>query len=285
MRIAYNEATCRERSSLEGDLCLCRKYGVKEIELRFDMIERYLACHSVKEFQGLFRDSGVRPITLNAIFNINFLTEVRRRDIAEQMRRAGQIGRWIGANCVIVLPSDGEATGRHAWPSIREDSIQNLRWLAQIGATDGMRVAFEPIGAKERCVRSISAAWEIVRAVAREDVGLALDAYNLYMYDGLRDVNDIAQIDPKKVFIVHLDDADANIPYGRLGTFDRKLPGDGSIDLKTFVAQFEALGYEGPYSIEILNQQYWQRTPEALFHEALEKTRKLMKDLERERRV
>ena len=283
MRVAYNEATCKERSSLETDLRLCKKYAVEQIELRFDLIERYLQNHTPTDMRALVAASGVRPVALNAIFNINFLDEEGKTSIGRQMTRACEIGKLLGVGCLIALPSAGEDLHPHSWPEIVEDSLRNLRWMAGMSADCGMRIAFEPIGARERCVRSIREAWEIVRLADSESIGLTLDAYNLYLYNGLRDVSDLDAIDPNKIFTVHIDDADGGKAFDALGTFDRKLPGDGCIDLDAFVGRLENIGYRGPYSIELLNQEYWRREPESFFVEALEKSRALIDRCERKR--
>ena len=281
MRIAYNEATCRERSSLEMDLMLCRENGITEIELRFDMISRYLEQNGYEALKSLIVSSGVKPITLNAIFDINFLNEAQRRSIEQQLRHACDIGRLLNVDCVIVLPTACENVEQYTWEEIHRDSVANLIWMAEIGKESGMRIAFEPIGASERCVRSIKEAWEIVRDVNRGDVGLALDVYNLYLYQALNDVNDLLLVDPQKIFVVHIDDADPGTSVRLLGTFDRVLPGDGSIDLESFLSTLMRIGYEGACSIEVLNKKYWKRDPRDLFVEALDKTKRIMNKVER----
>ena len=276
MRIAYNQATCKERSSLDRDVRLCVQHGIREIELRFDMIDRYLKDHTPQQMRALFADGNVRPITLNAIFNINFLDASGRESIGAQMRRACALGELLDIHCVIVLPSDCNADGRHSEAEIFRDSVSNLKWLAEIGRDCGMKIAFEPIGARARCVRSIAQAWEIVRATGDPRIGLALDAYNLYQYRRLEDVGDIASVDPERIFIVHINDAVPEIMYDRLGSFDRSLPGDGCIDLRPFVEQLENAGYQGPYSVEVLNPSLWEIDPDVLFESAVQKTRAVL---------
>ena len=282
MRVAYNEATCKERSTLDRDVGLCATHGIHEIELRFDMIDRYLAGHTLEQLRELFIHSGVRPITLNAIFNINFLDDASRESIRNQMRRACEFGKLLDVHCVIVLPSDCNADGSHGEEEIAQDSVKNLKWIAELGADADMMIAFEPIGALARCVRSVSRAWSIVKATGDRRIGLALDAYNLYQYKALSDVEDIGMVDPQRIFIVHINDAEPSIPYSCLGTFDRRLPGDGAIDLKSFVTQLQRAGYDGPYSIEILNKPCWEREPEELFETALNKTVAVLAACEKE---
>ena len=281
MRLAYNEATCKLRSSLEQDLDMCESHGIREIELRFDMLDRYLETHSQEELAALFRARNVRPITLNAIFDVNFCGDAQWDSIVSQFRRACELGSLLDVNCVIVLPSLMEGRALTPWETILEDSVRNLRALANLGRESGMRIAFEPIGDLRRCVRSIRESWEVVRRIDDPAVGLALDAYNLYLHRGLVDVEDILRIDAERIFIVHIDDAAANVPLERLGTFDRALPGDGAIDLTSFVRAIDATGYTGAYSIEILNQEYWKRPPESLFAEAVEKIKKALVCIER----
>ena len=46
LKLGYNEATCKENSSVEKDLELCEKYGYDYIELRLDMLKEYLKTHT-----------------------------------------------------------------------------------------------------------------------------------------------------------------------------------------------------------------------------------------------
>ena len=47
LKLGYNEATCKENSTVENDLLLCEKYGYDYIELRLDMLQEYLKTHTV----------------------------------------------------------------------------------------------------------------------------------------------------------------------------------------------------------------------------------------------
>lgn len=49
LKLGYNEATCKENSTVEKDLALCEKYGYDYIELRLDMLKDYLQTHTVEE--------------------------------------------------------------------------------------------------------------------------------------------------------------------------------------------------------------------------------------------
>ena len=49
LKLGYNEATCKENSTVENDLLLCEKYGYDYIELRLDMLQEYLKTHTVDD--------------------------------------------------------------------------------------------------------------------------------------------------------------------------------------------------------------------------------------------
>ena len=273
MKLGYNQATCKGCSSLETDLMLCEKYGIEHIELRFDMIRAYLENHSKQDLKALFDDHPVQPVTLNAIFDINFLSKTHWNQMLELFDFAHEIGQLLSVRNVLVLPTEFPEPPRMPWNQIVDDCVHVLNALADRGAGD-MRIAFEPIGAVGRCVRSIAQANEVIRAVNRKDVGLAVDAYNLYQYDAFNDIDDLRLLDPKSIFIVHINDANLAIPFDRLATFDRVMPGDGSIDVAKFIEAINSTGYDGVYSIELLNLDYWKREAQDVFLDALQKTRK-----------
>ncbi len=54
LKLGFNEATCKENSSVEKDLELCEKYGYDYIELRLDMLKEYFKTHTIDGPQGLF---------------------------------------------------------------------------------------------------------------------------------------------------------------------------------------------------------------------------------------
>lgn len=74
LKLGYNEATCKENSTVENDLLLCEKYGYDYIELRLDMLQEYLKTHTVDDLKAFFAKSHIKPFAFNSIENINFCT-------------------------------------------------------------------------------------------------------------------------------------------------------------------------------------------------------------------
>ena len=75
LKLGYNEATCKENSTVERDLALCEKYGYDYIELRLDMLKDYIQTHTVEDLKAFFAKSHLRPVAVGSIENINFCNE------------------------------------------------------------------------------------------------------------------------------------------------------------------------------------------------------------------
>ena len=67
LKLGYNEATCKENSTVENDLLLCEKYGYDYIELRLDMLQDYLKTHTTDDLKAFFAKSHIKPFAFNSI--------------------------------------------------------------------------------------------------------------------------------------------------------------------------------------------------------------------------
>ena len=65
LKLGFNEATCKENSSVEKDLALCEKYGYDYIELRLDMLKDYLKTHTVDELLQIVHTVQKRALVGN----------------------------------------------------------------------------------------------------------------------------------------------------------------------------------------------------------------------------
>lgn len=81
------------------------------------------------------------------------------------------------------------------------------------------------------------------------NVGVLLDAYHWHTSGGT--IDDLLAVDPKRVVLVHLNDALPNLARHELPDGTRDLPGaTGVIDLPGFLGALREIGYEGPASCE-----------------------------------
>ncbi|MDY3617583.1 sugar phosphate isomerase/epimerase family protein [Agathobaculum sp.] len=274
MELCYNLQTCSETSTLDRDVRLCAEAGFPLIEIDFQKARQYLQSHSLDDLTGLLRRYGLKCATINAIFSINFCSEAQWADICSQFDFACDLGRAAGADTVIVLSSE-RADLPDGWTpeAVFEDTAAALHRLADLGRNSGMKIAFEPVGTM--AIGDIATAWRLVREVDRPEVGLAVDDFNLFLWDVGADFDMIRGLDPEKIFIAHINDADA-MPFAQLDQMHRCMPGDGRIDVRRYMDCLRACGYRGPVSVEVLNPRIWARGPETVIPEAYERLRKFV---------
>ena len=272
MKLCINEATCMKNSSLELDLQLCEKYHYDNIEIRLDMLQDYLKTHTVKDLQKFFKTSHVKPYAFNSIEDINFCTPEQEQKVLDLFTFACEIGQKINCPYIIVVPTVSDEMLTKTEAEIFADSVTMLNLLSDIAMQYGMKIAFEPIGNPRWCVRELKQCLKIVHAVNRENVGIALDAFNLFLYNKLENIDTINLVPSEKIFVYHINDSE-DLPLSVLDHCHRLLPGDGVIPLKEISARLKAKGYDSVASIETFRPQYWEMNPDDVFRMGAEKTR------------
>jgi 2-keto-myo-inositol isomerase len=275
MKLGFNEATCMKRSTVEEDLRLCEKYGYEYIELRLDMLKRYFARKTIKNLQSFFSSSRIKPYAFNSIENINFCTGTQWDDLVKLFTFGCETAQAIGNPYIIVVPTMGDDMYLKTKNEVFDDSVEVLTKLADIAKPYGVKLAFEPIGDKRWCARSLAQALEIVQAVNRDDVGLALDSINLFLYNRLENIDTIDDVPLEKIFVYHIDDCE-DLPLGILDHCHRLYPGDGCIPLEAITKKLHKKGYNGICSVELFRPEYWEFEPELVIKTAAEKTRKFL---------
>jgi len=271
MELCYNLQTCAEHSSLERDIELCSQAGFRFVEIDFAKAEAYLQNHTPDDLTLLLQGNDIRCATINAIFGLSFCTKEAWEKICARFDLGCMMGKAVGADTIIVLTSERKDLPDGVTDSdIFTDTVKALQKLADRGSPCGMRVALEPVGTM--AVGDIETGWNIVRATERCNVGLAVDDFNLFLWDLGSDFGKIRELDPKKIFIAHINDAE-KLPFAMLDQMHRCMPGDGRIDVSKYMECLRGTGYEGLVSVEVLNHSIWQKGPEIVIPEAYRKTK------------
>lgn len=130
-----------------------------------------------------------------------------------------------------------------------------LRELAHQASERGARVAVEPMPFS--MLATVPMAAELVRAVAHPGCGVMVDSWHVFRagttLDELREC-----LTADIVFGVELDDADEDV----VGTLfedtihRRRLCGEGSFDLVGLVRTLRDIGWQGPWGVEIISDDF-----------------------------
>ncbi|KUK23968.1 MAG: Xylose isomerase domain-containing protein TIM barrel, partial [Thermotoga sp. 50_1627] len=75
-------------------------------------------------------------------------------------------------------------------------------------------------------------------------------------FSGDSRLEELEEIDARKIVVVHVND----LPKVEdVKDSDRIMPGDGILPLRDFFETLEKIGYDGPVSVELFNQDYWDK--------------------------
>jgi sugar phosphate isomerase/epimerase len=136
-----------------------------------------------------------------------------------------------------------------------ETLVEPLRRLADDAADHGTRIAIETMPFSR--IATVPMGVDIVTAAGHPGVGLLVDAWHVFRagtsLDELRDA-----LKPGMVFGVELDDA-ADEVVGTLfedTVHNRLLCGQGVFDLQGLVEVLRDVGFDGPWGVEILSDDF-----------------------------
>jgi 4-hydroxyphenylpyruvate dioxygenase len=238
---------------------IARRTGYAGVELR---AERLLgATDELAEAADIIRDGEVW--SLNGI-QIKLEADGRlRRDLLDaELPARLDVCETVGSSYLLVVPP--RAAGVSVSGAVRgvRDGLARIRDRA---STIGCSVAFEFLGFADCPIDSPALAGEVVDGV--ESVALVIDSCHWHASGSER--LDTFPID--RLRMVHLNDAPPKPPRS-IEDADRVLPGLGVIRLAELVGQLRSAGYDGPWSLETFNPQYWGSDPQAIASEGRRRT-------------
>lgn len=285
MKLGYNEATAKGCSTLENDLELCEKIGFDYIEIRLDMLKEYLKVHSLDELKKFFEKSHLKPHAMNALYIYENLFSKnddfdKRKEVMDDFFLGCKVAQAIGSEYfVIVTPlnrNSNEGPYISEWNSIFQNCVRILKKLANIAKDYGVKLCFELVGSKYSSVRTVEKAWEIVKAVDKNNVGLVFDVFNLYLFNKMSDFSVMEIVDPEKIYAIHINNADDR-PVEELTQANRRFCDSGEINLENFFQVLKHVNYNGIVSIETFRPEYWNKSPDWVIHYAYKTTLNTLK--------
>ncbi|MED3793451.1 sugar phosphate isomerase/epimerase [Niallia alba] len=272
MKIAMNQGTTLENSTLELDLHLLEKYGYDFIEIRsIDKLKEYLETHSINELVEFFQTHHLKPLSLNALVYFNNRTEEEYKTLLEEYKEMLEYAKILNIDRIVVVPLVSEKKILRS--IIKQSCLEVLTELSDLAKPYGVKLALEFIGHPHATVNTLSFANEIVAEVDRENVGIVFDTYQYYAMNST--LEDLKNTDFSKVFLFHINDVEDYMP-GIMLDEDRVYPGDGVIDLDSILTIIKEKGFSDHASIEVFRPEYYQLDAEEVVKAAKEKTLKVL---------
>ncbi len=226
------------------------------------------------ELRGLFEAGGIRIAVVDPL-----------------------ISWWPDAKLPPGLPEDHPATGPFEPSEIfdmavavgaetvavvalfapRVDPARGARYFAAAcdrASERGLRLGLEAI--PHTGIPELALAWQIVERAGRENGGVVLDAWHFFR--GEPDYEVLGSIPGEKIFAVQLDDAPLE-PYHDTAFESlhlRQLPGEGELDLGSFIRTVLASGTDALFGPEVFSDQLSTIAASELGHRLGESTREVL---------
>jgi 2-keto-myo-inositol isomerase len=255
MKIALNGATTMH-ADLETDILAASAAGYELIEIWASKLRKFLTTKTAEDLSGLLKSADLEPYSINSIEHITFRTVEDYQAIKEECEELSKTAEEIGCPYIVVVP--GKLPENSSNDEILLESVKVLNELGDIAEKRGVSLAFEFLGQTDCSVQTLDFCAEIVGQVNRKNIGLVIDTFHFYA--GNSSFEAIDKLDPEKLFIFHINDAE-NLPKKQLTDAHRLYPGEGILPIKEIKTKFDQIGYDRMVSVEIFRPEYWNQDP------------------------
>ena len=263
MKLSFNGATTM-KADLPTDIRAAAAAGFDYVEIWAAKLRKFLQENSTADLKALFVENGIKPLSIKSIEHATLRDDAAYAQIKSECEELSSIAEAIGCPYIVVVPGKLPPGGLSSYEVI-EESVGVLRELASIGERHSVALALEFLGQTDCSVQTLELADEIVVKVNRRNIGLVIDSF--HFYTGGSTIKMIEALDPKRLFIFHINDAE-DLPRQRLTDANRVLPGLGILPLKEIIAAFKKIGFDANASVEIFRPEYWERDPFELARDA-----------------
>ncbi len=233
--------------ALEGKLAAAAKAGFRAVEI----FENDLTFCAGKPHDAhlMAADLGLEIVALQPLRDFEAMPDPIRARNFERAARKLELMHELGARllclCSNVSPDAIDDPQRAA---------ADLAELADLAHRRGMRIGYEAL-AWGRWVKDWTAAWDIVGAADRDNLGIVLDSFHICARGN--PIEPIACLPAEKIALVQVADAPAiAMDPLSLSRHYRCYPGQGDYPIVDYLDAVTRSGYRGPLSLEIFNDQF-----------------------------
>uniref|UniRef100_UPI003564F429 sugar phosphate isomerase/epimerase and 4-hydroxyphenylpyruvate domain-containing protein n=1 Tax=Sulfitobacter sp. TaxID=1903071 RepID=UPI003564F429 len=225
-----------------------------------------------RDVGDMIRSMGLEITLFQPFRDFEGLPEPLRAKAFDRAERKFDLMQELGTELVLVCSSCHPA----ALGGI-DRAAADFYELGERAAKRGLRVGFEAL-AWGKHVNDHRDAWEVVRRADHANVGLILDSFHTLACK--IDPDTIRRIPGDKIFFVQLADAPAiDMDMLYWSRHFRNIPGEGDMDVTSFMRAVMATGYTGPVSLEIFNDQFRGGQPKGIAKDGYRSLVALMDDV------
>ena len=272
--LKWSIATVCMGGALEGKLAAAAKAGFRAVEI----FENDLTFFSGKarDARQMAADLGLEIVALQPMRDFEAMPDPIRARNFERAARKFDLMHELGARLLCLCSN------------VSEDAIddparaaEDLAELADRARRHGFNIGYEAL-AWGRHVKDWSAAWEIVRAADRSNLGVVLDSFHACARGN--PIAPMSAIPADRIALVQVADAPRiQMDPLSLSRHYRCYPGQGDYPLVDYLDAITRAGYRGPVSLEIFNDQFRGASANAIALDGMRSLRALGEALNKTR--
>ena len=272
MKYCMNEVCIMARKDLPAHIRSIAARGIRHMEIRKAALLKYLGSGgTLEDIRSVLTETGMEINCLNALESVTFHDAKGRQELYELAQLLFYCCRELDIPHIELIASFNPPTEN--WAEIKAETVRALRELSDLARPYGVKLALEYMGTAGSSVGTFLQALEVIRETDRDNVGLLPDTW--HHWAGGSAAEDILQAKAEEIFVVHTSDCPAGAPFTipRPASF---LPGDGTADIAGMLACLHKIGYDGVFSVEVMDPALLAMETEAFLQAAEDKTLPLL---------
>lgn len=273
VRFALNMSTIRgQRLSVAEQIEVAAKAGYDSIEpwIR-DLQNHAQQGGSLADLKKLIGDSGLQVDSAIGFANWIVDDDDARAAGLKQAREEMELVKAIGGTHVAAPP-----VGLHKSDSTSPPLAviaERYRALLEVGAEVGVVPQLELWGFSPT-LSKLSELVYVATAAGHPDACVLPDFYHIYKGDN--EFESLGMIEASRMHCFHINDYPDQPPRESISDKHRVFPGDGVCPLPKIIRQLLDHGFNGTFSLELFNPEYWQRDATEVATEGLSKSRRVV---------
>lgn len=266
VRYCLNTSTIRgQKLPLTEEIRLASQAGYTGIEPWIREIEAHVKNGgSVSDLRKQIDDSGLTVESAIGFAHWIVDDDEKRRQGLEQARRDMELVAAIGGTRIAAPPAGATSGDRLDLFKAAE----RYRDLLEVGRRVGVTPQLEVWGFSRNLSRLGETALVAIESGHR-DACILPDVYHIYK--GGSDFAGLELIDGRSIPCFHMNDYPAEPPRETISDRDRVYPGDGVAPLSYIIQTLIANGFQGAFSLELFNPDYWKQDAATVVSTGLER--------------
>jgi sugar phosphate isomerase/epimerase len=258
VRTSFNTITAGLDRRLEDIIEACGKSRFEGMEIDLRALEETAGRVKTSDVRRMLDDRGIAAASVMAFDLAPFAKDDEAYD---RFRRGVDAAKVVGAPILLTYCAARKPEQMSLEVALDTAGERACRYAE---AAAPLKVALEPIGGSD-FMGGPKRALDIARRSSAANVGIMMDTFHYYK-SNVPD-EDILAIPRDMLLIVHVSDSQ-DLPRDQLRDSHRVHVGRGILPLDRDLKLIRSIGYDGFFSVEIFNEDYWREPAEEVVEAA-----------------